>query len=120
MEFSLYATDTKVVCKSVISLLYGGCKRDTARICCCCGAVVAGRSVPGARRCRPRDLLPGPRGAQQQTRRTPLLRSIDGTDGQTDGRTTDRYTDAAPLDHCQKYTRFRRFVRTSAPALNSL
>ena len=44
-----------------------------------------------------------PRGAQQQTHRTPLLRSIDGTDGQTDGRTTDRYTDPAPLGQCQKY-----------------
>jgi len=30
-----------------------------------------------------------PRGAQQQTRRTPLLLSIDGTDG----RTLDRYID---------------------------
>jgi len=27
-------------------------------------------------------------GAQQQTRRTPLLLSIDGTDGRTDGRST--------------------------------
>jgi len=26
--------------------------------------------------------------AQQQTRRTPQLRSIDGTDGRTDGRST--------------------------------
>jgi len=30
-----------------------------------------------------------PRGAQQQTRRTLLQRSIDGTDRQTDGRTPD-------------------------------
>jgi len=30
--------------------------------------------------------------AQQQTRRPALLLSIDGTDGQTDGRTLDRYT----------------------------
>jgi len=28
-----------------------------------------------------------PKGAQQQTRRTPPLLSVDGTDGQTDGRT---------------------------------
>jgi len=35
------------------------------------------------------------RGAQQQTRRTPLLLSIDGTDGQTDGRTLDRFIDPA-------------------------
>ena len=31
-----------------------------------------------------------PRGAQQQTRRRPLLRSIDGTDRQTDGQTNAR------------------------------
>jgi len=29
-----------------------------------------------------------PQGAQQQTRRTPLLLSIDGTDRRTDGRST--------------------------------
>jgi len=33
-------------------------------------------------------------GAQQQTRRTPLLLSIDGTDRQTHGR-TDRYIESA-------------------------
>ena len=32
-----------------------------------------------------------PYGTQQQTRRTPLLLSIDGTDRQTDGRTLDRF-----------------------------
>jgi len=31
-----------------------------------------------------------------QTRRPPLLLSIDGTDGLTDGRTPDRYLDPAP------------------------
>jgi len=31
-----------------------------------------------------------PRGAQQQTRRTPLLLSIDGTDGRTDARPLHR------------------------------
>ena len=36
------------------------------------------------------------RGVQQQTRRPPLLLSIDGTDGQTDVRTLDRYTDPVP------------------------
>ena len=38
-------------------------------------------------------------GAQQQTHRTPLLRSIVWdrlTDGQTDGRTPDRFIDPAP------------------------
>jgi len=32
---------------------------------------------------------------QQQTRRTPLLLRIDGTDRQTDGETPDRYIDPA-------------------------
>jgi len=36
------------------------------------------------------------RGAQQQTRRAPLLLSNDETDRQTDGRTPDRYIDPAP------------------------
>jgi len=36
-----------------------------------------------------------PHGAQQQTCRTPLLRS-DGTDGRTDRQTPDRCTDRAP------------------------
>jgi len=34
--------------------------------------------------------------AQQQTSRTPLLLSIDGTDRRTDGRTPDHYIDFAP------------------------
>ena len=34
-------------------------------------------------------------GAQQQTRRTPRLRSHDGTDRRTDGRTLDRFIDLA-------------------------
>jgi len=33
-----------------------------------------------------------PHGARQQTRRTPRLRSNDGTDTQTDGRTDERST----------------------------
>jgi len=37
-----------------------------------------------------------PHGAQQQTSRTPLLLSIDGTDRQTDGLTLDRYVDPDP------------------------
>jgi len=36
------------------------------------------------------------RGAEQQTRRTPLLLSNDGTDRQTDGRTRERFIDPAP------------------------
>jgi len=38
----------------------------------------------------------GPHGAQQQTRRTPLLWSNDGTDRRTDGRTLGRYIDLGP------------------------
>jgi len=34
-----------------------------------------------------------PRGAQQQSRHTPLLLSIDGTDRRTDGRTLERFID---------------------------
>jgi len=41
-----------------------------------------------------RDLLP--QGAQQQTRRTLLLLSIDGTDKRTDRRTLDRSVAPAP------------------------
>ena len=36
-----------------------------------------------------------PQGAQQQTRRPPLLLLIDGTDRQTDGHKPDRYIDRA-------------------------
>jgi len=43
----------------------------------------------GAASCRP--ISPASHGAQLQTRRTPQLLSIDGTDGQTDGRTTVSY-----------------------------
>ena len=39
--------------------------------------------------------IASPRGPQQQTRRTLLQRSIDGTDRQTDRRTLHRYTDPA-------------------------
>jgi len=42
---------------------------------------------------RPIPCLPG---AQQQTRRTPLLRSIGGTE--TDGRTLDRFIDAGSVN----------------------
>ena len=38
-----------------------------------------------------RYLLRARAGPQQQTRRPPLLLSIDGTDRQTDGRTLDRF-----------------------------
>ena len=48
----------------------------------------------GARRCR--SISPARGGAQQQTRLTPLLLSIDGTDGRTDGQTLDRFMDPDP------------------------
>jgi len=72
---------------SLCSALYGGCKRDTARICCCVpccyGAVAAVQQSIDI------SCPPGPR---QQTRRTLLQRSIAGTD-----RDADRRTDTIPL-----------------------
>jgi len=69
---------------SLCSAFYGGSKRDTARICwwasCRGGAVAAER-----RRLLSMDIS-CPRGAQQQTRGTPL----------TDRGTLDRYIDPAP------------------------
>ena len=71
---------------SLCSASHGDCKPDTVRICFCCPVL--------RRRCCPAPPLSidisCTRGAQQQTRRTPLLRSIDGTDRQTDGRTDIR------------------------------
>ena len=64
------------------------CKRDTTRICCRspCGC---GYGSKGGRACCSRAVqqsvdITCPRSAQQQTRRTLLQRSIDGTDGRTD------------------------------------
>jgi len=52
----------------------------------CCGAIAAGRPAP------PLSIdISYPHGAQQQTRRTPLLRSND----RIDPRTPDRYMDLA-------------------------
>jgi len=47
------------------------------------------------RRRQPSIDISCPQGAQQQTRRTPLLLSIDGTAGRTDGLTLDRFIDPA-------------------------
>jgi len=52
----------------------------------CRGAVAAGR--PLARRPPLAIVTACPRGAQQQTRRTLLLRLIDATDRRTDGQPT--------------------------------
>jgi len=79
--------------------------RGTARICCCGAA-----ALPGAQRQAAIDryLLPATPGAQQQTRRTPLNRSMDGTDGRTDGRTLDRYIDPAACELSVVIRRRRR------------
>jgi len=63
-----------------------------------------------------------PRGAQQQTRRTPLLLSIDGTDGQTDGRTLDRYIDPAPYAGSVRclYTVTQKFYILNGRLQNSI
>ena len=74
---------------TLCSASYVGCQRNPARICC--------RGLcywPAIDRCLLRA------GPQQQTRRRPLLVSIDGTgrrtDGRTDRRTLDRFIDYAP------------------------
>ena len=62
---------------SLCSAFYGGCKRDTARICCwplcccmpCCWPPAMQQSID----------IAYPQGTQQQTNRTRLQRSIDGT-----------------------------------------
>jgi len=59
------------------------CQRATARIYCC-GAVLLDAQRPAA---IDRYLLYPP-GTQQQTRRTLLQRSLDGTDRPTDGHRT--------------------------------
>jgi len=77
---------------SLYSASYLGRQHDTARICCwapCCGAVAA------ECRCPLLSIVSCPHGAKQQTHRTPLLLSIDGTDRRTDGRTIDRFIDSA-------------------------
>ena len=58
-----------------------------------------------------------PHGAQQQTRRTPLLLSIDGTDRRTEGRTPDRYyagrvNDVLVLFMCSLY--FAKNIKRSS------
>jgi len=55
----------------------------------CCGAIAAER-----RRLLSINIFIPP-GSQQQTRRTPLLLTIDGTGGWTDGRTLDHFVDPA-------------------------
>jgi len=65
-----------------------GCRRDTARS-------LLQSAVPRRSCCRAPALVASidishPHAAQQQTRRMPLLRFNDGTDGRTDGRTDSR------------------------------
>jgi len=52
----------------------------------------------GAASCRP--ISPASHGAQLQTRRTPQLLSIDGTDRRTDGQTDDRFLSTLPRMLC--------------------
>ena len=56
-----------------------GCQQDSTHICCWAPA-------PAARRPQLSIDTSCPQGAQQQTRWSPLLRSIDGTDRRKDGR----------------------------------
>ena len=60
-------------------------------------------------------------GAQQQTRRTPRLRPLDGTDRQTDGRTHDRFIDPTPHTVRSVSTAevYGRYIRVSAVARRS-
>jgi len=68
---------------------YAGCRRDALP------AFAAERRRLAVR--RPQQSIDiSSQGAQQQTFRTPLLLSIDGTDRRTDGRIDDRYIDPAP------------------------
>jgi len=62
------------------SAFYGGCKRDTARVCCRAPCCAAAPLLLGARRLPLSIDIPCPPGAQQQTRRLLLQRSVDGTD----------------------------------------
>jgi len=83
-------SNRQILIRRLRSAVYGGCQRDTARICCrtpcCCAPLLRRPSLSIDISC--------PRGAQQQTRRTLLQRSIDGTDRQT-----DRQTDAHRTPH---------------------
>jgi len=65
---------------SLCSASFLGCQHDTARIYCC---------APSAGTCY-RSIFPtrGALSSKPAARRTPLLLSIDGTDGRTDGRST--------------------------------
>ena len=73
---SLFAT-------SLCSASYLGCQRDSARICCwapCCDASAPERTCSWY----------ATQDSQQQTRRPPLLLSVDWTDRRTDGRPLQR------------------------------
>jgi len=67
----------------------------------------------GCRRTGCRSISAAGAGAQQQTSRTPLLLSIDGTDRRTDGRTPDRYID--PALHTMRAATIR-LIRSTAHA----
>ena len=96
----------KVVCdnfkgnKSVFSFLRQlstrHCPHVLLQSAVCCWAPCCGAAAAECRRLQQSIDMSRPPGAQQQTRRTPVLRSIDGTNIRTDGRTLDRFTDLAP------------------------
>ena len=67
------------------SASYVGCQRDAARICCRAPCVMTTAGAVATERLRLVSLsISCPRSAQQQTRRRPLLLSMDGKDRQTD------------------------------------
>jgi len=79
---------------------YVGCQRDAARICCRAPCVMPTAGAVAIERLRFLSLsISCPRSTQQQTRRGPLLLSMDGKERQT-----DRWTDAQSLHRpCSAY-----------------
>jgi len=74
--------------------------------CCSAHALRAGyRSISAARA-----------GAQQQTSRTPLQLSIDGTDRQTDGRTPDRNVNRPQMSLIAAYSLKKQDSITPIPS----
>jgi len=84
--------------RSVLSLLVGS-QHDSIRVYCWMPA-------PAAQRPQLSIDISSPQGAQQQTRRPPLLLSIEGTERRTDGRTPDRY-----IDHTMHTMRAASIIR---------
>jgi len=79
-DFDEFSQLNSIYISNVLTRLILGCRRDATRVCCSAPA-------PVDRYLR--------QGAQQQTRRPPLLLSIDGTDRRSDGWTPDLHIDPA-------------------------